>query len=254
MRKPYLKLSMLLLTAFAFVAAMSMCSDVRIFGYKITLMDLSNTHAPQLETQTDKEPFTSDFTKENPDSSLQIVLFIGDSMLEGLSPRLGAYAEKNNFRLISVIWYGSTTEKWAKSEKLQLYIEKYHPCFLLICIGSNELFVRNVKEKRAADIDKLIKDAHSIPFAWIGPPNWKDDTGINELLQHKVGTSRYFESQHLVLKRASDGMHPTRNAAGTWMDSIASWLANPVRYPIELKRPDKKEKAPYETIVLTPDD
>ena len=36
------------------------------------------------------------------------LLVVGDSMLEGLSPRLASYARLNGHKLYTVIWYSST--------------------------------------------------------------------------------------------------------------------------------------------------
>ena len=42
----------------------------------------------------------------------QTILFIGDSMVEGLSRRLGDYSAENGHTLYTVIWYSSSTERW----------------------------------------------------------------------------------------------------------------------------------------------
>ena len=54
----------------------------------------------------------------------KVILFIGDSMLEGLSPRLAAYAKENGHSLYSVIWYSSTSEIWGETTKVKEFINK----------------------------------------------------------------------------------------------------------------------------------
>ena len=46
------------------------------------------------------------------------ILFVGDSMLEELSRRLDDYAVANGHTLQTVVWYGSTTEKWGMTQTL----------------------------------------------------------------------------------------------------------------------------------------
>ena len=61
------------------------------------------------------------------DTANQVILLIGDSMLEGPSPRLAAYARHNGHTLYSVIWYSSTSEIWGQSDKLRRYIARLRP-------------------------------------------------------------------------------------------------------------------------------
>ncbi|MDR1738077.1 MAG: hypothetical protein LBR66_04560, partial [Candidatus Symbiothrix sp.] len=48
------------------------------------------------------------------DTARQRILFIGDSMLEGLGKRMKYYAGENGHELQYVIWYSSTTKTWAE--------------------------------------------------------------------------------------------------------------------------------------------
>ena len=54
-------------------------------------------------------------------------LFIGDSMVEGLSRRMGDYAKENGHTIYTVIWYSSTTEKWAETQTLEHFVDEYKP-------------------------------------------------------------------------------------------------------------------------------
>ena len=106
------------------------------------------------------------------DTTAKTILFIGDSMLEGLGPRLAAYAEKNGHTLYTVIWYSSTSEVWGRSDKLRHYIDTIHPDYIFVCLGANELFVSDIATKRRGYVRKMIADIDTIPYVWIGPPNW----------------------------------------------------------------------------------
>ena len=53
----------------------------------------------------DKKPKTNEL-----DTTSKTILFIGDSMVECLFPRMSAYAKKNGHKFYAVIWYSATTE------------------------------------------------------------------------------------------------------------------------------------------------
>lgn len=167
-----------------------------------------------------------------PETGKTIILFFGDSMLEELTHRLDDYAAANGYTMQTVIWYGSSTEKWGMTQTLRKLIDEYKPTYLWLCLGSNELFVRDLEE-RDAYIKLLLAQTADLPFVWIGPPNWKQDTGIDQLIRENVGDDHYFDSSQLKLKRKKDGRHPTREAAAQWGDAIATWMqsrrnANPL--------------------------
>lgn len=173
------------------------------------------------------------------DTTSKAILFIGDSMLDGLSPRLAAYAHHNGHKLYSVIWYSSTTEIWGRGNTLQRYINRYHPNYIFICLGANELFVHNVEQKRGKYIDKLLTQIGNIPYVWIGPPNWKKDTGINRLIASKVKHGSFFLSDGMNFERGKDGAHPTAHSASQWMDSVARWMKHSCAHPIKMNLPPK---------------
>ena len=174
-------------------------------------------------------------------------------MLEGLGPRLAAYAEENGHTLVNVIWYSSTTEVWGRTEKLKGYIDEYHPDYIFVSLGGNELFVNNIRERRQKYLNHILSQIGDIPFVWIGPPNWKPDTGINEMLAETIGPGRFYLSytpdQHY--DRARDGAHPTRASAAAWMDRVCAWVMRESAHRIVLHRP-KAARAHCHTVILAP--
>ena len=188
---------------------------------------------------------------EQPDTLSHRILFFGDSMVEGLSKRMGEYAKANDHQLMNIIWYSSSTEIWAKSDTLKHFIQSFRPTYVMISIGGNELFVRDLN-KREKYIHTIIEKIGDIPYVWIGPPNWKEDTGINDLIRESVSTSRFFLSKNLSFERSSDKIHPTFASASVWMDTIASWMAScNCIHPIKMKCPTVKVKT-GKTIMLAP--
>lgn len=203
-------------------------------------------------TQTDAG--TAAAVKAVPDTLPKTILFIGDSMLEGLSPRLAAYATANGHTLYSVIWYSSTSEYWGNSNKLRGYISRLKPDFIFICLGANELFVRDIAQKRDKYVKNIIRDIGSIPYVWIGPPNWKADTGINDLIASNTAPGTFFVSNGMHFDRAKDGAHPTRSSAIQWMDSVARWIPLHGAHPIRMERPDKTTGHPKRIFVHQPNE
>lgn len=183
-------------------------------------------------------------------SSGERFLLIGDSMNEFLRLRLNDYCIANGHKMECVIWYGATTKQYGTCDTIAHFIRKYRPTYVLLTIGANELFIKDIITKRTPYVQHIINQLGNIPYVWIGPPNWKNDTGINELILTHVGQSRYFESKKLSFKRCSDGAHPTKSSAFNWMDEIAHFLANDALHYIAMNDPDTLyNKTPHTTIL-----
>ncbi|WP_300728134.1 SGNH/GDSL hydrolase family protein [uncultured Bacteroides sp.] len=186
------------------------------------------------------------------DTARQRILFLGDSMVEGLCRQMGRYAEENGHKLTSIVWYSSSTQLWAESDTLQHFLKTENPSFVMICLGGNELSVRDL-DRRKKHIYTITRKLGDLPYVWIGPPNWKKDTGINKLIEEQVESSRFFDSQHLVLERRKDRMHPTYAAAAQWMDSIAVWMSgSKTRHPIRMNHPAPSTQRKNKLIILAP--
>ncbi len=187
------------------------------------------------------------------DTTSQRILLIGDSMLEGLRLRLRDYVAYNNHEIKTVIWYSSTTKYYGESDTLAYYIRQYKPTYIILVLGANELFVSNIKERRQKYVDHILQQIGNRKFVWVGPPNWDDDTGINELIVENVGQQRYFPSKDLTYQRYSDNAHPTHASSRRWMDKVAEWIMNDSMYPIKMEKPPKRyKKAPTNTTLLQP--
>lgn len=192
------------------------------------------------------------------DTAAQAILFIGDSMLDGLSPRMEEYCRQNGHRLLSVRWYSSSTRIWAASGHLKEYIGSFKPSHIFICLGANELFIRDVDKKCGSAVDKIIEETGSVPYTWIGPPNWKPDTGINDLLEKKTLPGSFFLSDGMHFERRKDGAHPTPESAALWLDSVARWMplhsSHPIRMDVPRKPLPAKEPGRISVKLLYPQD
>ena len=257
--KAQIKVILLLLTVV--VAALAYALSPQQFSLgtyhlkKVSLLQLKRASTPHSATpkkKLAKKPSAPAKAEEaKPDTSRQVILLFGDSMLEGLTRRLDDYTAANGYQLHTVIWYSSSTETWATTATLEHYIAQYHPSYFLLCLGSNELFVNDL-DQRDQYIKTLVQKMGDKPFVWIGPPNWKEDTGIDQLICDNVGKGAYFDSSRLNLTRGKDGRHPTFSAAAGWADLIAKWMSSSqCDHPIKMDRPTKNGHAKVE--LLNPD-
>jgi len=247
MKRHYVELWLLLVSAFVFFSVVSAFGAPEIAGYKIKTLGISDIFrigssgdtVPVEDLLTEK--ILAEEIRTEPavcDSLPKTILFIGDSMLDGLYPRLAAYATANGHTLYAVIWYSSTSATWGGSDKLHHYIDKLKPDYIFICLGANELFVKDIASKRRGFVRRIVSDIGSIPFIWIGPPNWRPDTGINQLIADNVPAGSFFLSKDMTFERAKDGAHPTPASAMQWMDSVVRWMPANAAHPILLDKPD----------------
>lgn len=263
MNKHYFMLWALLATAFAVFAVASAFEMPSIGDHTLKSSGIAQALTPP-KISHDTIPLLSDSTLAPKDTipevtfpvpvdtAAQTILFIGDSMLEGLSPRMAAYADKNGHTLYCVMWYSSTSEVWGKSTKLQSYIKRLKPSYVFISLGANELFVKNIADKRDKYVKKIIEDIDSIPYVWIGPPNWKPDTGINDLIDANTPEGTFFLSKDMDFDRSSDGAHPTRASAIEWLDSVMRWMPQHALHPIKMDLPDVSKSRPKRLFVHQP--
>lgn len=212
-------------------------TEITMGSYTIRKITLANLSQPLIEKS---KPIKHTVKKVRRN---QTILFIGDSMVEGLSRRLGDYAGENGHKLYTVIWYSSTTERWGTTQTLEHFIAEYKPTYVLICLGSNELFINDLAN-RTQYVQQLVKKLGNLPFVWISPSNWNGDTGINDVIEENVGKGHFFDSRNLKLKRGSDHYHPTWAAAAYWMDTAVKFIrSKECANPLLLNKPKAHHKA-----------
>ncbi|MDE5805309.1 MAG: hypothetical protein K2H58_03470, partial [Paramuribaculum sp.] len=173
MKKNYIGLWNLLAVALAVIIVISCLDHPSVFGVELRSSGIADklTAAREPEIAAEEAAAADSAVEVKPekielDTAAQNILIIGDSMLEGLNPRLAAYAKKNGHTLHSVIWYSSTTKYFGESDTLKVFIKKYNPSFIFLSLGGNELFVRDIIEQRDKFVKKILADIGDIPYLW----------------------------------------------------------------------------------------
>lgn len=185
------------------------------------------------------------------DRTPQRILLVGDSMVERLMQRFAAYCHDNGHELHPAIWYASTTIGWARDGKLARLVDEIDPTFVVVVLGASELTMRQV-ERVGPAVRRILAVLEGRPVVWVGPPNWRPDTGINALLERELGPGRFFRSADLSFERASDGIHPSWASAATWMDAIAAWITTRSATPIALDLPTTEIPRPSARVFPPP--
>lgn len=168
----------------------------------------------------------------------QHILLIGDSMAgaAGLEYGFRKYAAHNKHKLTVVSQASSNTAGWSKNKQLKAAIAIHKPTYVIISLGSNELFVQDLPQ-REKYIKDIIAQAGNVPVVWAGPPNWRKDTGINETIGNTVGKGRFFNSANVKIARQHDGIHPNLAGSVAWCNALSKWIMTESKYKIRLDNP-----------------
>lgn len=243
MKSRYIGVWLLLSVSLIVVAGISFLDDTSICGFELkksTIAEsllkenrLPDVYAEVVDTIDSVPPVV--IQEVVVDTLPQNIMIFGDSMLGGLAPRLAKYAKQNGHTLHSVIWDSSTTRLWAETDTLQHFIAEYKPTFIFISLGSNELYLRN-PYKWKPYVDRILEKIGDIPYVWIGPPNWKEDSGINDMIAEATKPGTFFRSAGMKFDRKRDKIHPTTKSAALWMDSVARWMPKSA-HPILMETP-----------------
>lgn len=214
------------------VAADSCC------GLEITMM-----MPPPVEN-----PFESAATKlaeKKADSTLKVLL-TGDSMSETLYPLLVRWAKKAGYIVKLAPFYSATTQSLGRKDTLLKAVQFHQPDFIIFMLGSNELFIPKIRTMRAKYMDGVLRQLGDIPYIYVTPPNWKEDSGIHELIADHVPEPLIFTSKYLRLDRRRDGAHPTRVEGMVWADTIMRWIRDQSPYQLDLLPADAHRLSRYQ--------
>ncbi len=212
-----------------------------------------NTIPQEAEFIQEKDKKEAEIT----DTTQQHILFIGDSMAEGLRYPLQQYTQYNKHKFTVIAKTSASIISWVgkdSSGKLRETIKQLKPTYVFISLGSNDLFTKYLDEYDKY-LTNIVKQLDTTKFVWICPPNWKEDFGLTDLIEQKVGSDRFFPSKVMKIPRAGDRIHPTVAGYNQWADSLSYWVMNESRHKITLrKKPEevKEEKKEVKEAKIQP--
>lgn len=165
--------------------------------------------------------------EEEPDAGLpvlagKIVLHVGDSMVGGdggLTKALDRRFTAEGAKFLRSYKVSESIVSFDKSPKLKELLAKHHPDIVILTLGTNDVFVP-FPASMVGNIRNIIGRIGARECYWIGPPTWKPDTGIVQVLKDNVAPCKFFDSASLKLQRAGDGIHPTDRGGADWATSF----------------------------------
>lgn len=155
------------------------------------------------------------------------VLLVGDSMAEGVGPWLQRKVEAAGGRFINGQERSSTIVWWQGSGKLREMLARHRPDVVFIALGSNEIFIQQ-PALRAPLIKQMVEEIGARSGYWIGPPSWKPDLGLVQVIEENFLPGHFYNSNELKVPRAPDGKHPTAQGYEQWTELVWNWYARTI--------------------------
>lgn len=258
MKSHFASLWLLLASALALIVTASFSNDITFMGWSPKKAPIADALFPDTVPDYQVLPAIDSIMApvEEPemvkvDSMPKTILLFGDSMTLNLALRLAKYSKQNGHRLHAINWDSSNTKIWAETDTLSFYLKRFKPDYVFISLGSNEVYFKN-PSSRLPYVKKILNQLGDLPYVWIGPPNWSEDTGINDMLEAACRKGSFFRSAGMDFKRKKDKIHPTREASAMWIDSIMRWMPKSA-HPILADVPsDTLKKSPSHVIFIKP--
>jgi len=155
-----------------------------------------------------------------PSTSLtgKTVLHVGDSMVGGnwgLTRALDQKFTAEGAKFIRDYKVSESIISYDKSPKLKELLAKHKPDIVILTLGTNDVFVP-YPASMAANVQSIVKRIGSRECYWMGPPTWKPDTGIVQVIKDNAAPCKFFDGTNLKLERGHDGIHPTDKGGQEW--------------------------------------
>lgn len=146
------------------------------------------------------------------------VLHVGDSMVGGswgLTRALEQKFSAEGAKLVRDYKVSESIVSYDKSPKLKDLLARHQPDIVILTLGTNDVFVP-YPASMAGNVQNIVKRIGNRECYWMGPPTWKPDTGIVQVLRDNVAPCKFFDSSNLKLQRSGDGIHPTDRGGAEW--------------------------------------
>jgi hypothetical protein len=157
----------------------------------------------------------------------RLVVHTGDSMVGGgLCKALAPKFKAEGTQFIRDVWESASLVAFADSDRLPKLMKKYDPDLVLLTLGANDVFDKH-PEAMTRTIESIVKKVGHRDCIWIGPPLWKGDFGLVEVIREHAAPCRFYDSSNLTLQRAGDGIHPTEKGGAVWAEAFWDFFRSP---------------------------
>lgn len=147
----------------------------------------------------------------------------------GLAYALGQRFAPEGVRLHPDPWNRVSIATYDRDPHLRDTLRRVNPDVVFVVLGANDLFVPH-PEALAGNIRSIVRTLEGRPCVWIGPPPWKPDAGIVDVLSRNVAPCRFFDSRGIEVERIQDGIHPSDKGGADWAQHL--WpVLTPVVWP-----------------------
>ncbi len=148
----------------------------------------------------------------------RVVVHTGDSMVGGgLCKALAPKFKSEGTKFVRDVWESASIIAFAESDRIPKLMKKYDPDLVLLTLGANDVFDKH-PEFMIRHIESIVKKVGKRDCYWIGPPLWKGDAGLVDVIREHAAPCKFFDSSGLTLQRAGDGIHPTEKGGAVWAD------------------------------------
>lgn len=176
--------------------------------------------ATGIEGATVADAGASDPQATTPTTTLsgKTILHVGDSMVGGnwgLTRALEQKFTAEGAKFVRDYKVSESIISYDKSPKLKELLAKHKPDIVILTLGTNDVFVP-YPASMAANVQSIVKRIGNRECYWMGPPTWKPDTGIVQVIKDNASPCKFFDGTHLKLERGHDGIHPTDKGGQEW--------------------------------------
>ncbi len=98
-------------------------------------------------------------------------------------------------------------------------LAKDDPDLVIITLGANDVFLPSPSHV-AKNVASIAKKTEGRKCFWIGPPVWKKDTGIVDVIRENCAPCVFYDSSSLKLERRADGIHPDDKGGEAWASAF----------------------------------
>lgn len=165
----------------------------------------------------------------------KIVLHVGDSMVGGhggLSKALEERFTREGATLIRDTKVSESIVSFDKSTRLKSLLAKHKPDIVILTLGANDALVP-YPHVMAGNVESIVKRVGDRACYWIGPPMWKPDTGIVNVIREHAGDCKFYDSSPLKLERSGDGIHPTDRGGAAWAEGFWTFFRGAPDAPVK---------------------